>query len=160
MRHDGGNTLKYQDNREGSGRYHEKRWNVGNDDVIKQASGCNQVATDIDWQHDRLRIRRSKSGRLEIFPLEPSVGNAIIGYLRSGRPLSPSRTLFLTFRAPYRALSEGHYGISWGDTFHAWDCQPKGYGPHGLRHACARHLLEAGHSLKEVGDHLGHRSPD
>ena len=36
----------------------------------------------------------------------------------------------------------------------------KGRGPHGLRHACARHLLEAGHSLKEVGDHLGHRSPD
>jgi site-specific recombinase XerD len=35
----------------------------------------------------------------------------------------------------------------------------KGYGPHGLRHACARHLLEAGHSFKEVGDHLGHRSP-
>jgi site-specific recombinase XerD len=28
-----------------------------------------------------------------------------------------------------------------------------------LRHACARHLLEAGHSFKEVGDHLGHRSP-
>ena len=36
----------------------------------------------------------------------------------------------------------------------------KGYGPHGLRHACARHLLEAGYSFKEVGDHLGHRSPD
>ncbi|MCK5653019.1 MAG: tyrosine-type recombinase/integrase, partial [Gemmatimonadetes bacterium] len=36
----------------------------------------------------------------------------------------------------------------------------KGWGPHGLRHACARHLVEAGLSLKEVGDHLGHRSPE
>jgi site-specific recombinase XerD len=29
--------------------------------------------------------------------------------------------------------------------------------PHGLRHACAAHLVEAGLSLKEIGDHLGHR---
>ncbi|NJN00456.1 MAG: tyrosine-type recombinase/integrase [Aquincola sp.] len=35
-----------------------------------------------------------------------------------------------------------------------------GRGPHGLRHACARHLIESGRSFKEVGDHLGHRSPD
>jgi site-specific recombinase XerD len=32
------------------------------------------------------------------------------------------------------------------------------YGPHSLRHACAAHLVEAGLSLKEIGDHLGHRS--
>ncbi len=36
----------------------------------------------------------------------------------------------------------------------------KGRGPHALRHACARHLVAAGHSFKEVGDHLGHRSPE
>ncbi|MGI0134741.1 MAG: tyrosine-type recombinase/integrase, partial [Candidatus Micrarchaeaceae archaeon] len=30
-------------------------------------------------------------------------------------------------------------------------------GPHSLRHACATHLVQQGHSLKEVGDHLGHR---
>jgi integrase/recombinase XerD len=34
------------------------------------------------------------------------------------------------------------------------------YGPHALRHACAGHLLAQGLSLKEIGDHLGHRSPD
>jgi site-specific recombinase XerD len=32
------------------------------------------------------------------------------------------------------------------------------HGPHCLRHACASHLVSAGLSLKEVGDHLGHRS--
>jgi len=31
-------------------------------------------------------------------------------------------------------------------------------GPHSLRHACAGHLLAEGLSLKEIGDHLGHRS--
>jgi DNA-binding transcriptional MerR regulator len=28
-----------------------------------------------------------------------------------------------------------------------------------LRHACASHLLHEGFSIKEIGDHLGHRSP-
>ena len=32
------------------------------------------------------------------------------------------------------------------------------HGPHSLRHACAGHLLTEGFSLKEIGDHLGHRS--
>ncbi len=31
-------------------------------------------------------------------------------------------------------------------------------GAHCLRHACASRLLAAGFSLKEIGDHLGHRS--
>jgi len=31
-------------------------------------------------------------------------------------------------------------------------------GPHSLRHACAGHLVAEKFSLKEVGDHLGHRS--
>lgn len=36
----------------------------------------------------------------------------------------------------------------------------KGRGPHALRHACARRLGNTGLSLKEIGDHLGHQSPD
>jgi integrase/recombinase XerD len=31
-------------------------------------------------------------------------------------------------------------------------------GPHGLRHACAARLVADGLTLKEIGDHLGHRS--
>jgi integrase/recombinase XerD len=114
---------------------------------------------DINWHQDSLHIRRSKSGCLALFPLEPSVGNALARYLQSGRPQSPSRHLFLTLRAPYRALSEGALRHLVRRYLAIVGLPAKGYGPHGLRHACARHLLEAGHSFKEVGDHLGHRSP-
>jgi site-specific recombinase XerD len=36
----------------------------------------------------------------------------------------------------------------------------KGCSPHALRHACARRLVDGGLSLKEIGDHLGHRSAE
>lgn len=34
------------------------------------------------------------------------------------------------------------------------------YGPHSLRHACATYLMACRLSLKEIGDHLGHQSPE
>jgi site-specific recombinase XerD len=88
------------------------------------------------------------------------VGNAIAGYLRYGRPKADCRTLFLTLRAPHRPLSpSGLYSVV--EHHLSQVCSlPKGRGPHGLRHACARRLIEAGVSYKVVGDHLGHRNPD
>jgi integrase len=115
---------------------------------------------DIDWTQGRMRIVRSKSGQKQSLPLDPQVGNAIVRYLFQGRPKCDSRAVFLTLRAPHGPLSTGglynvvHHYLS------KVACPPKGRGPHALRHACARHLIEVGRSLKEVGDHLGHRSPD
>ncbi len=115
---------------------------------------------DIDWPNDRIHVTRSKSGRQETLPLEPRVGNAIARYLRDGRPKTDSRIVFLTLRAPHRPVSaSGLYGVV--ERRLSKNGSPKrGRGPHGLRHACARHLVESGRSFKEVGDHLGHRSPD
>jgi len=115
---------------------------------------------DVDWQHDQIRFVQSKNGREEIRPLEPSVGNAIARYLQTGRPSSKSRIVFLSVRAPHGPLStSGLYDIVL--RYQVQGSSPKqGRGPHGLRHACARHLVESGHSFKEVGDYLGHRSTD
>jgi len=115
---------------------------------------------DLDWERERLHIVRSKSAREETLPLEPSVGNAIAGYLRHGRPKSRSRVVFLTLRAPHRPLSAGGLYDVVCRHLPEPDSPTKGRGPHALRHACARRLVESGHSYKEVGDHLGHRSPD
>lgn len=115
---------------------------------------------DIDWIHDQLHFIRSKSRREETAPLEPRVGNAIARYLRDGRPEADSQIVFLTLRAPHRPLSAGGLYNIVKSRFADSGLPKKGRGPHGLRHACARHLIESGRSFKEVGDHLGHRSPD
>ncbi len=115
---------------------------------------------DIDWSNDRIRVVRSKSGQQQTVPLDPGVGNAIAHYLRHGRPRSDSRIVFLTLSAPHRPLTQGGLYNLVERRFSKVCSRRKGRGPHGLRHACARRLIEAGHSLKEIGDHLGHRTPD
>jgi site-specific recombinase XerD len=42
----------------------------------------------------------------------------------------------------------------------ALDIRCPRHGPHALRHACATRLVAEGLSLKQIGDHLGHRSPE
>jgi site-specific recombinase XerD len=113
---------------------------------------------DMDWEQGHIRLRRAKSFRLETFPIEPNVGNALAKYLRDGRPESDHRVIFLTVRAPFRPLSSGGVYNVVRERLDRLGPPDKGRGPHGLRHACARHLVESGLSLKVVGDHLGHRS--
>jgi site-specific recombinase XerD len=40
----------------------------------------------------------------------------------------------------------------------ALDIRSVRHGPHALRHACAGRLVAQRLSLKQIGDHLGHRS--
>lgn len=115
---------------------------------------------DIDWEHDRLTVCRSKQGRRQVYPLVPVVGQAIARYLQEARPRSEFRELFLKLHAPLRPMnSQSLYAVV-AHRMKRLGIQAPRRGPHVLRHACAGHLLARGLSLKEIGDHLGHRSPD
>lgn len=113
---------------------------------------------DLDWEGDLIHIARPKQRRAQCYPLRPAVGEAILHYLRDVRPRCSDRSLFLTLGAPIRPLS----APSITQIAHAYlsrlglTLSPRG--AHCLRHACASHLLASGFSLKQIGDHLGHRS--
>jgi site-specific recombinase XerD len=113
---------------------------------------------DIDWERDLIAFTRSKRLGSHRFPLVQEVGEAIARYLRLARPASPHRAVFLTVRAPFRPLTAGTLWPIVGRRLRAMGTSIKHHGPHALRHACATHLINEGLSLKEVGDHLGHRS--
>jgi site-specific recombinase XerD len=68
--------------------------------------------------------------------------------------------VFLTLVAPFRPLVAKSLGRVVYRRLHALGLTLPRYGPHALRHACATHLLAQGLSLKEIGDHLGHQSPE
>jgi site-specific recombinase XerD len=115
---------------------------------------------DFDWACEVLRIPHSKSRRPRTYPLCRPVGDAVLRYLREARPRSEQREVFLTVVAPFRPQAADGLGGVVSRRLHALGLSLPHYGPHVLRHACATHLLAQGLSLKEVGDHLGHRSPD
>jgi integrase/recombinase XerD len=115
---------------------------------------------DIEWQRDTIVFTRSKLLGSHSFPLCQSVGEVIIRYLKEVRPQSSSRELFLTMRAPFRPLTSGALCQLVARQLKPMGLPIKHHGPHSLRHACATRLINEGLSLKEVGDHLGHRCPE
>jgi integrase/recombinase XerD len=114
---------------------------------------------DIDWRHDRLRIRHSKTGVHSELPLLRAPGEAILDYVRKGRPKTTQREIFLRACAPYRALRGGSLDSVLERLLKAAGVVPQGRrGPHVFRHAKAASLLRSAVPLKVIGDVLAHRS--
>ena len=113
---------------------------------------------DFDWEQETLTVWRPKQRRTQQYPLVAEVGHAVIRYLRDVRPSCARREVFLTLKAPYRPLSPGALYHLTQTRFTRLGIVTPRRGPHALRHACAAWLLAQGASLKEIGDHLGHRS--
>jgi len=112
---------------------------------------------DVDWERDLLYVRRVKRRKVQPYPLIASVGAAIARYLREIRPPSKRRELFLGLNSPHGPVSQGaiHHIVAAG--LKRVGARTTRFGPHSLRHACAGRLVSEGLSLKEIGDHLGHR---
>lgn len=113
---------------------------------------------DIDWEHDQLRVPRAKRREAQVYPLLPSVGRALTDYLQSVRRSTSHREIFLTLVSPYCPLSRGGLYDMVAARLKSLNVRCAHHGPHSLRHACAARLVAQGVSLKEIGDHLGHRS--
>jgi len=64
--------------------------------------------------------------------------------------------VFLAIKAPRRALSASSISAIVRWRLRAIGAHGIPCGAHGLRHACARHLLAKGFSFKQIGDQLGH----
>ncbi len=113
---------------------------------------------DIDWEHNLISVSRAKRRGRQTYPLIPMIGNAIIRYIKEVRPPSSYREIFLTLTPPLRPFTRAAlYQVISRRMMKLDICRPPHMGPHSLRHACATHLIAEGFSLKEIGDHLGHR---
>jgi integrase/recombinase XerD len=112
---------------------------------------------DLDWRAGEIEVR-GKGGRRERLPLPVDAGEAIVGWLRDGRPDCESRFLFTRARAPH----DGLHPSSLNGVVHR-ACRRAGLpegGPHRLRHTAATQMLRAGASLREVGQVLRHRDSE
>jgi site-specific recombinase XerD len=113
---------------------------------------------DIDWRRERLAVPERKAGHSTAFPLSGSAGEALADYLRHGRPESPDRHVFFRAVAPLRPIgADAVSGCARRYLLRAGINVPRP-GSHTLRHSAVQRLVDAGFSLKTIGDYAGHRS--
>jgi integrase/recombinase XerD len=114
---------------------------------------------DIDWRAENFHIRHSKTGAHSLLPLFEPVGEALINYLRHGRPETDVREIFVRTRAPYVPMVRIYSEVRRRMEAAGLELSGK-RGPHIFRHARAVSLLRASVPRKGIGDVLGHRSTE
>ena len=70
---------------------------------LRRSEASNLLLAEVDWRAGVVTIR-GKGGRVDRLPLPVDVGDAIVDYLRHGRPVTAARTLFVTAVAPHGPL--------------------------------------------------------
>ncbi len=112
---------------------------------------------DIDWEAGEL-IVCGKNHRQERLPLPQDVGEALVRYLRYGRPRCSSRRVFIRIRAPHKGFSSSVAicNIVRRALVRA-KLNPAFKGSHLLRHSLATQMLRGGASLAEIGEILRHQ---
>ncbi|MGW4995675.1 site-specific integrase [Streptomyces mirabilis] len=111
--------------------------------------------SDIHWRHGEITVR-GKGNRCDRLPLPADVGEAIVDYLRDGRPeRAQDRTVFVRAQAPYRALASN--GVTTVVVIAGRRAGLGLIGAHRLRHSAATAMLGAGGSLTEIGQVLRHQ---
>jgi site-specific recombinase XerD len=116
---------------------------------------------DINWEVGELIIRKRKGGRQTRMPLVQNVGEALAAYIRHGRPACSTRRVFIRIKAPHVGFSSSVAicNIVRRALVRA-GLEPVRKGAHLLRHSLAIRLLRNGASFAEIGEVLGHSSPN
>ena len=128
---------------------------------IRCSELANLTLKDIDWRNDIIYLHRVKGCQPQALPLLPVVGNALVRYITETRRNNLNREyLFLDLVAPYTQVKRSTLYKVVESAYKALDIKQQHIGPHSLRHACASHLVNSGHSLEKVSVLLGHKQLD
>jgi integrase/recombinase XerD len=124
---------------------------------LRSSEVVNLKLDDFDWISETFIVRRAKHGRIQQYPIQVEVGDAIIRYLKQGRPRTSCRNLFLSLTPPFRPVRPSTLWTVFENRIKRLGLQLKPFGAHALRRACATELLRKGSSLQDIADFLGHR---
>ena len=125
---------------------------------------ANEVAVmtldDLDWSKGVVIIS-GKGQRRDSLPLLHDVGEAVVAYLRDGRPACSTRRLFVCTQAPHRGFTcSSSVGHIVRRSLARAGIDPPFKGSHILRHSLATGMLNNGASLEDIGQVLRHRHPE
>ena len=108
---------------------------------------------DISFKKAELILEDRKNNIPTRLPLPERVLKALVAYIIGGRPESKSQMLFVGHFAPYGPLLPTRVSTALGTCLKRVNRKATGYW---LRHTYAQNLLEAGASLYDIKEMLGH----
>jgi site-specific recombinase XerD len=115
---------------------------------------------DLKWDTASLEITQSKTGAPLCLPMTEEVGEALIDYLKLGRPQTAYREVFLKARLPFTPIPEDtrlHHVVSYWRELAGIRFRSKQHcGLHSLRHTLATELLRKETPLHVISEILGH----
>jgi len=130
---------------------------------LRATDVCCLTFDNILWEQSRIVLIQQKTNVTIELPLLSEIGEAVIDYLKYGRPKSELRYIFLHVNSPYDRLNRS--------TLHSIVClylrragihyeKERKHGPHALRHSLAGVLLEKKTPIPVISEVLGHRSTE
>lgn len=130
---------------------------------LRASDICGLKFESIHWETNTICVIQKKTKEKLELPLLAEIGNAIVDYLKYGRPVSELPYIFIRAGQPYDKLEEPtlhsivslylkRAGIS--------NIDKKKHGPHALRHSLAGILLEKKTPLPVISEVLGHTNTE
>jgi site-specific recombinase XerD len=126
---------------------------------LRAGDVVNLHLSDIDWKEASIQVC-GKGGHHARLPLTQEVGQAIVAYLKKGRPRTSADRLFIHCRAPYCAFGSSSVVSMIVDSAfrRAGVVRPSPGAAHLLRHSLATSILRQGASLQDIATILRHHS--
>lgn len=117
---------------------------------------------NISWETNRINFYQVKTKKQIELPLLKDVGEAIIEYMKYGRPECSSDHVFVRHRAPIHEFTPSAIGAAVHRHLLKAGIQTEGrhHGSHALRHSLAGRLLENKIPLPVISEILGHSSTE
>ena len=119
----------------------------------------------IDWDRNKITLVQHKTGFPVEFPLLASVGNAVIEYLKHGRPVGGDNTIITSHENTHKGkkLTSPTIHSIVSNAMRSANIQNwkiKQHGPHSLRHSLATNMLKQNVSIPIISTVLGHQSTE
>ncbi|MHB9057061.1 MAG: tyrosine-type recombinase/integrase [Paludibacteraceae bacterium] len=127
---------------------------------LRASDICELKFENINWERNIIMFNQYKTGRALELPLLPEIGNAIIDYLKHGRPVSQDSNCFIHVQPPYDKIHTSDLGnlVRRYITLAGINCSNRKHGPHALRHCFASALLKEKVPLPVLSEALGHKN--
>ena len=129
---------------------------------LRASDIANLKFENILWEQNTIDLTQYKTGKRIELPLLSDVGNAIVDYLKYGRPNFDEPFVFLCARSPFNPIHTSvitqiviNYFAKTGI-----NTKYRKHGPHALRHSLAGRLLEKQTTLPVISEVLGHENTE